>query len=149
MLPKISSFRNIWANGMKLLDYPTRLKKALNAVRLNTKLLEDGKIEVLNTGRKINKRNKLVTAKGKAFVPDIKAPAKIKVSFFGPFYADYWILALDNDYQYALVGEPSRKYLWILARNTTMPESDFQLLMRIAKEAGFNTGKMIRVKQDC
>lgn len=71
------------------------------------------------------------------------------MSFFGPFYADYWILALDNDYQYALVGEPSRKYLWILARNTTMPESDFQLLMRIAKEAGFNTGKMIRVKQDC
>ncbi len=128
---------------------PNSFEKGLECCTADYSLLPNGKIEVVNTGKVIVDRSKVKKAKGKAYVPDKNEPGKIKVSFFGPFYGNYWIIALDPNYQYVLVGEPSRKYLWILSRNTAIAESDYQNLIDIAKKSGFNTDKMIRVKQDC
>jgi apolipoprotein D and lipocalin family protein len=128
---------------------PNSFEKGLECCTAEYTLLSNGKIEVLNTGYVISDRSLKKTARGKAYVPDNAEPGKLKVSFFGPFYAKYWILYLDSAYQYVLVGEPSRKYLWILARNTTIDEADYQMLVEIAKNSGFDTSRIIRVKQDC
>jgi len=128
---------------------PNSFEKGLECVTANYTLLENGKIEVLNQGHSIDDHSKIETAKGKAHVPDIKQPAKLKVTFFWPFYGDYWVIELDENYQFVLVGEPARKYLWILSRTPYLDESIYNQLVNIAKEEGFATEKLIKVKQDC
>lgn len=128
---------------------PNSFEEGLECCTANYTLLENGKIEVVNAGHLISDHAKTKKVKGKAYIPDKNEPGKIKVSFFGPFYARYWIIALDKDYQFAMVGEPSRKYLWILARQTSLDENDYQNLIDQAKFSGFNTDSIIRVKQDC
>jgi len=128
---------------------PNSFEEGLECCTAFYTLLPNGKLEVLNTGHLIDDHSKVKKAKGKAYVPDDKEPGKIKVSFFGPFYGNYWIIALDEDYQHAMVGEPSRKYLWILSRTTNLPENKYQDLVSLAKSLGFNTDIIIRVKQEC
>jgi apolipoprotein D and lipocalin family protein len=82
-------------------------------------------------------------------VPDKTYPAKLKVRFFWPFSGDYWILALDPSYRFVLVGDPSRKYLWILSRTKKMDESDYRHLLGKAKENGFDIAKLMLVEQNC
>lgn len=76
----------------------------------------DGSIDVLNTCREGAPGGKARTAGGRAKAVDEAANARLKVSFFGPFWGDYWILWRADDYSVSLVGEPSGRYLWILAR---------------------------------
>ena len=70
--------------------------------------------------------------------------AKLRVSFFRPFYGDYWILELDPDYRWVLVGEPGRDYAWILARETTLDEVTLQHLLARAAALGFNREAFVR-----
>ena len=142
----ISKYKGTWYEIARL---PNSFEKGLECVTANYTLLENGKIEVLNKGYKIDNHSEFKTAKGKAYVPDKNEPAKLKVTFFWPFYGDYWVIELDSDYQYALVGEASREYLWILSRAPQLDESTYNQLITIAKEAGFATEKMIRVNQNC
>jgi apolipoprotein D and lipocalin family protein len=128
---------------------PNKFEKGLECVSANYTLIENGKIEVLNQGYSTHDHSKIETAKGKAYIPDKNEPAKLKVTFFWPFYGDYWIIYLDENYQYALVGDPSRKYLWILARRKTMEEITFQKVLGIARTKGFDVDKMEKIKQDC
>ena len=75
---------------------------------------------------------------GCAFIFDKNSNAKLKVQFFWPFKGDYWIVELDSDYQYAVVSEPDRQYLWILSRT---PEIEPKILLSLKeriKEKGFN-----------
>lgn len=71
--------------------------------------------------------------------------AALKVSFFGPFYGGYNVIALDSQYQYALVSGPDRGYLWILSRTPTIPESIKQEYLRIARDLGFPVEKLVWV----
>jgi apolipoprotein D and lipocalin family protein len=95
-------------------------QKGCTATTADYSLREDGLIEVINSCRKKTLDGKLKQAKGKAKVVDPATNAKLKVSFFGPFWGDYWIIDLDPDYQWAVVGGPKRKYLWILSRTPQM-----------------------------
>jgi apolipoprotein D and lipocalin family protein len=70
----------------------------------------------------------------------------LKVSFFGPFYAGYNIIALDEDYKYALVAGQSLDYLWILSRNKTIPEDIKNAYIEKARKYGFNTDKLVWVE---
>jgi apolipoprotein D and lipocalin family protein len=73
----------------------------------------------------------------------------LKVSFFGPFYGGYHIIALDRqNYDYAVVTGPSRSYLWILARNRTLKEPIYQKLVARADALGFDTDQLIRVEHN-
>ena len=72
----------------------------------------------------------------------------MKVSFFGPFYASYNVIALDENYKYALVAGQNLNYLWILSREKTIPESVKQEYLKIAEEVGYDTSKLIWVNQD-
>jgi apolipoprotein D and lipocalin family protein len=89
---------------------------------------------------------------GKAYVVPNSHNAKLKVQFFWPFRGDYWILHIDKasngDYQHVLVGNPSRKYLWILSRSRTISRADKDRLAKIAKEKGFDTQLLQTTGQD-
>jgi apolipoprotein D and lipocalin family protein len=127
--------------------FPQRFEKGLVGVTANYSLLPDGDVRVLNTGRKLDLNGELKTAKGKARVVDAATNAKFKVSFFWPFAGDYWILELGKDYEYAVVGDESRDYLWILSRTPQMDEAVYNGLLERAKEKGFDISKLEKVPQ--
>jgi apolipoprotein D and lipocalin family protein len=79
------------------------------------------------------------TVKGKARVVDPITNAKLKVSFSWPFWGDYWIIDLGEDFDYAVVSEPRRKYLWILARSPQMDDSLYAQILSRLREKGFDT----------
>lgn len=102
---------------------------------------DDGSIRVLNTCRD-KEGNVTETADGEARIVDAATNARLEVSFFGPFWGDYWIIGLADDYSWALVGEPSGRYLWILARSTEIsPELTTDLLSRLTS-LGYDTTKL-------
>ncbi|MDG1996310.1 MAG: lipocalin family protein [Emcibacteraceae bacterium] len=110
---------------------------------------KDGDIEVINKCKVGSKNGKDKEAKGRAWVVDKTSNAKLKVQFplSGiklPFLAgDYWIIELDEDYQYVMVGEEKREYLWILSRDKIMPEETLRLLIDKAKMNGFPVDDLV------
>jgi apolipoprotein D and lipocalin family protein len=109
--------------------------------------LDDGTIAVVNQCRKKTLDGKVKMAKGTAWVVDKKTNAKLKVQFFWPFKGAYWIIELDSDYQYAVVGHPNRNYLWILSRTPQMEESLYHdLLQRIARK-GYDVSRIKKTLQ--
>ena len=107
-------------------------------------LLPDGKILVENSG--VDSRNgKFRIADGKAKLGD--HPGQLRVSFFLFFYSDYNILALDNNYEWALIGSKSPKYLWILSRTQKLPEVVLNEILLTAQNRGYDTSKLIMVQQ--
>ena len=107
-------------------------------------LLEDGKIGVLNQCRKGSLDGEISSAKGKAWVVDKETNAKLKVSFFWPFAGDYWIIDLGENYDYAVVGHPSRTYLWILSRTSEMDEALYTRLLERLQKQGYDTSRLIK-----
>lgn len=128
---------------------PNSFEKGLECVTANYTIKKNDKIEVLNKGYSIEKAGKLSTAKGRAWVPDLEFPGRLRVSFFWPFAGNYYIISLDEDYKYALIGDPSRKYLWILSRSKELDNTIYSELLDIAKVNGFDIDKVIKVNQKC
>jgi apolipoprotein D and lipocalin family protein len=83
-------------------------------------------------------------AEGTAHVVEGSDGARLRVSFFGPFYGDYWVLGLDPDYRWALVGAPSRRSLWLLSRTPTLAETEVQRALDVARREGFDLTRLIR-----
>jgi apolipoprotein D and lipocalin family protein len=98
--------------------------------------------QVVNRCRKERLDGKVTESKGKAEVVDTQTNAKLKVSFFWPFKGNYWIIDLDPDYRWAVVGEPSRKYLWILSRAPTMDESIYENILARLPEVGYDPDRL-------
>lgn len=99
------------------------------------------KISVVNS---CTKDGKLTTADGKAKIVEGSGNAKLKVSFFGPFYGDYWILDRADDYSWAIVGEPSGRYLWMLTREAQPEPAVRALIEARVRELGYDWS-MVRV----
>ena len=112
-------------------------------------LREDGDIEVLNECRMKSENGKIKKATGRAWIVDSDTNAKLKVQFFlksiklSFLAGDYWIIALDDNYQYAMLGEESRKYLWILSREKNLPENTLNDLITKAERDGFPTQELL------
>ena len=128
---------------------PNRFERDLECVTATYKLRDDGKVEVINRGYKVGESNKISKIKGVARVPDKKYPGRLKVRFFWPFSGNYYILELDNNYRYALVGEPSRKYLWVLSKDKQLDSNIYDSLLAKADQMGFDTASVIKINQDC
>ena len=69
-------------------------------------------------------------------------PAKLRVSFFWPFAIDYWVIALDPDYRWAVVGQPDRSYLWILSRTPTLPETTYAAILDAVRARGYDPSRL-------
>jgi lipocalin len=129
---------------------PNSFEKGLVCCTAEYSLRPDGKISVTNTGVKENKPGKISSVMGKAWVPDPNEPGRLKVRFFWPFSGDYYIFHLDQEnYRYVLVGSPSRKYLWILARQPEIDDSLYGELVKIAGNNDFAVEKLLKIRQDC
>ncbi len=109
---------------------------------------DDGGIRVLNRGYD-ERAGIWKDAEGRAYFIGEPTVGSLKVSFFGPFYGGYHIIALDKEnYSWAMISGPSRDYLWILARTRQLPPAVLEILLRQAKALGFATDQLILVRQD-
>jgi apolipoprotein D and lipocalin family protein len=126
---------------------PASFQKNCVGVTAAYTLRPGGKIGVLNRCRKYTLDGKEKSIKGKAWVVDTKTNAKLKVQFFWPFSGDYWIIELDPEYQYAVVGHPGRNYLWILCRRPQMDESLYSELVEKIAAQGYDVKRIVRTLQ--
>ena len=118
-------------------------ERGVEKAKANYTLNDDGTIKVVNLGIKDGKP-KTAIGKGKR----TETPAFLRVSFFGPFYADYRVMMIDEDYTYALVGSGSSDYLWILSRTPSLDYDAKDALFDEIHRRGYNAAKLIWVKQD-
>jgi apolipoprotein D and lipocalin family protein len=134
----IKRYMGLWYEIARL---PNSFEEGLTNVTAQYSLNADGTVRVYNKGFKEAENNKLDEAEGKAYAVD-SSNSKLKVTFFWPFYGDYWIIFLAGDYSYAVVGSPSRSYLWILSRTPTMEKSTYDDLLQAVKDKGFDITKL-------
>lgn len=134
--------------------YPNKFQK--NCVGNTTAtytLKSNDTIEVVN--RCLQPNGTVDDAKGKAKIVENSNNAKLKVRFAPAFlsfipavWGDYWILDVDENYQYAVVGDPEREYLWILSRSPEMREPLYQEILHRVERMGYKPGKLIKTPQN-
>lgn len=124
--------------------YPNRFQKDCPASKATYAPRADGRIEVLNECYDRDYHQVRRAVRGKARVVDRESNAKLKVTFFWPFSGDYWIIDLGEDYRYAVVGHPDRKYLWILCREKKMDDKPYQEILRRLAAQGYDPAKLIK-----
>lgn len=141
----LNQYAGLWYEIARL---PNSFEKGLECVTAQYAPDSKGKIEVLNRGYS-SEKGTYKTARGTARVPDLAYPGRLKVTFFWPFAGNYYIIDLDEQYRHALVGDPSRKYLWVLSRTRTMEAAVYDALLDKAESHGFETGQVIKINQSC
>ena len=140
----INKYLGTW---YEIARFDFRFEKGLDNVMAQYSLNDKMNVDVLNSGYKF-KKDEWVSAQGVAkFIGD-KNIATLKVSFFGPFYSGYNVIALDENYNYALVAGKNLKYLWILSRKKTIPQNIKEEYLKIAEEIGFDTSQLIWVEHN-
>lgn len=142
----LEKFTGTWYEIARL---PNPFEKGLICVTASYSLKKDGKIRVVNKGYAASDPGEVKKIRGTAWIPDKKHPGRLKVSFFWPFSGDYWIMAMDEKYRYALVGDPSRKYLCVLSKKKVMDPEIRSALLEKAGNKGFDTSRVIKTMQDC
>lgn len=134
--------------------YPNKFQeKCVGNTTATYTIKENNKIEVLNEC--LEKDGKVDSAKGKAKIVDEATNAKLEVRFAPAFlsflpqvWGDYWIIDLDESYNYAAIGDPNREYFWILSRKPEMNDAIYQSILRRAEEKGFNPAKVYKTPQN-
>lgn len=126
----------------EIASYPQRFTKGCTGTVATYAIREDGGIEVINRCHRDSLAGRLTVARGRGRVVDRVTNAKLKVTFFWPFWGDYWIIDLGRDYEYAVVGHPSRKYLWILSRTPSLPPETFDAILVRLRAQGYDTSRL-------
>ncbi|MCK2184173.1 lipocalin family protein [Halomonas sp. YJPS3-2] len=121
-------------------------EEGLDCVTADYARRDDGGIRVINRGVDLA-TGEVDVAEGKAYPTGEPGQGRLKVSFFGPFYAGYNVLALDDDYGWALVAGPDRDYLWILSRTPELPDAIYRDLVERAASLEFPVNELIEVEQ--
>lgn len=126
----------------EIASYPQRFQKDCYATTAEYTPTKSGYIVVENKCNKGSLKGKQSYIKGKAFVQKNSGNAKLKVQFFWPFEGDYWIIDLADDYSYAVVSHPTKKYLWILSRTPKLNDNTYQQILKRLNEKGFDLNKL-------
>jgi len=126
----------------EIASYPQRFQKGCHCTTAQYTLSKKGYVIVENRCNRDNIRGRESYIKGKAFVEKNSGNAKLKVQFFWPFRAKYWIIDLADDYSYAVVSHPNKKYLWILSRTTKIDEKIFKEIIDRLRTKGFDLSKL-------
>jgi len=127
--------------------YPHSFQEGCVGSKATYTLRDDGKISILNECYDKSFSGKIRSAKGKAWIVDKETNAKLKVSFFWPFAGDYWIVDLGENYEYAVIGHPKRKYLWILSRTKEIEGEVYEAILSRLKDKQYDTSKLIKTPQ--
>jgi len=131
----------------EIASYPAWFQKGCTGSTAEYSMLPKGKIRVLNRCFKESLDGPIKESRGKGIVVDKETNAKLKVGFFLWFKGNYWIIDLDPDYQWAVVGEPKRKYLWILSRTPTMDETAYAGIISRLKEKHYDPERLQKTAQ--
>jgi apolipoprotein D and lipocalin family protein len=135
-------YTGVWYEIARL---PNRFQKNCTSdVTATYTLRDDGKIRVLN--QCLDESGKRKSAEGTARVVEGTSNAKLKVTFFWPFYGDYWILDLGSNYEYAVVGEPRRKYFWILSRTPQFNDQLYKQILERGARQGYDLTRLIKTR---
>jgi len=127
--------------------YEASFQKGMERVSADYSVQDDGSVRVENRGHKGGIEGPEKRSVGKAKVVDTSSNAKLKVSFFGPFYGDYWILDHGDNYEWSIVGEPSGRYLWALTRDAKPSAEVLATLEARVKEMGYDWSLVRMTKQ--
>lgn len=134
----------------EIASIPQRFTKGCHCTTAEYKLnAGKGYVEVYNSCRKDSPQGKVADVKGKAYPVEGSGNSKLRVQFFWPFKGDYWILELDPDYRYVMVGAPDRESLWFLSRTPTLDEATYARLEQLANTKGFPVEQLQRTDQRC
>lgn len=138
----ISKYMGLW---YEVASIPVRFQRDCVATTAQYTLLDNGQVEVLNSCRKATLDGELKEAKGRGRVVEKETNSKLEVSFVGPFpgdtwffWADYWIVELGKDYEYAVVGSPTKKYLWVLSREKEMNSALLEQILQRRADEGYD-----------
>ena len=135
---KLNEYLGTWYEIVRL---EHRFEKGMEAISATYSMREDGGVKVLNKGYKTEEKE-WSEAEGKAYFIESTDEGFLKVSFFGPFYGSY--IVMDTDYEtYTMISGPDLSYFWILSRTPTLDQKILDRLLAQAKEAGFDTSKLI------
>jgi len=138
----LRKYAGLWYEIAKI---PNRFQKhCKRGTTAQYKLLENGKIEVINSC--IDKDGEKDASEGIAQIVDVSSNAKLEVSFvsilgINLFWGDYWIIGLDSNYEYAVIGTPTRKYGWILSRTPKLSDEKLKETFEILRSQGYDTNK--------
>lgn len=144
-VPKVELSRYM-GKWYEIARYPQRFEKDCHGVTAEYALRPDGKVSVLNTCRKGSLSGEARSAGATAWAVD-GSNARFKVRFFWPFTGPYWIVDLDPEYRWALVGHPKREYFWILSRTPRLaPDLEAQVMAKVV-ELGYDPARLERGDQ--
>lgn len=145
-VPKVEISRYL-GKWYEIASFPQWFQKDCAATTATYSLRPDGQIDVLNACRKGGLEGPPDQAHGRAYAVDETA-TKLKVTFFWPFYGDYWVIDLAPDYSYAVVGHPSRDYLWILSRTPTLDQATYGGIVTRLTGQGYDLARLSRTAQN-
>jgi len=134
-------------NWYEVARFDFRFEKNLKNTRAHYALNDNGTVSVTNSGYDYIKKKRRV-ANGKAKLTGKPNEGQLKVSFFGPFFSPYNVIAIRGDYEYALVMGKSTDYIWILSRTTVLPEDVKQEFLEIARQSGYDLDRLVWVTHD-
>jgi apolipoprotein D and lipocalin family protein len=130
----------------ELARYEAGFQRGCEAVTADYSRRPDGQIRVLNSCRQDSVTGRERQSEGRARIVDTTTGAKLQVSFFGPFWGDYWVLDRDEDYRWSIVGEPSGRYLWLLHREPHPPAVERAALEQRAAALGYDLALLRRTQ---
>lgn len=140
----IQKYKGTW---YEIARFEHFFEKGCKNVTATYELKENGDIKVINSCQMIEDDSKK-EATGIARVVDKTTNSKLEVSFFRPFWGDYWIIDIYGDYETALVGTPSREYLWILSRSKTIDKNLKEKIVKKLPSLGFDPKKFVWTIQE-
>lgn len=124
-----------------------KFEKNMTNTTAHYSLNDNGSIKVVNEGYDTVK-NENKKSEGVAKLVGEEKEGKLKVSFFGPFYSPYNIIAIEDNYKYALIMGKNTDYLWILSREKSVPKKVKDQFLQKAIEAGYDVEKLVWVSHD-
>ena len=116
---------------------PNSFEKNCEGVTADYSWRDDGLVRVINTCRIGSRAGEKKVANGRARIVDAQTKAKLEVSFFGPFWGDYWVIDLAKDYSLAVVGEPSGRFLWVLSRKPVLNDAEMARVSAVLDRFGY------------
>ena len=132
----------------EIASYPQSFQKGCTGTTATYSLGEDGEVEVVNRCFLESLQGEEKVSRGRARVLNEATNAELEVSFFRPFWGDYWVIELDEEYRYAAVGHPGRDYLWILSRTTQMDASTYdRIVARLREIHRYDPGRLVKTLQ--